>query len=396
MPAPAEPQPEPAPKPPIKPNPNPEIPSDPAPAPIPAPARPQPNPQPVTDPDPDIQEWRPDNDPSILPGSIPLPNDALPLTIPSSNPTPQTAPITPTNAIVPASPFMGGPTPATPTTVVPQIPPGAKPIYQPNPGPGQIVPAGNPNPDPCKPIGGDLCQGQISDVVKSNSDKIQQLDLKTVGNTAAIAAITAALLATPVTIKKFIKCKGTEPVFETEIITVPAFLILATLKNFERLADIEAQVCLQCSELTAIATVPEWWQLRPEARRPQAILVFREVRADNTLGNDHYAITIPHFSQSTPPAIAPLTTYKKGNFEGILTLNDNSKLIVNCVDADECTRVIGRLSAFIDGNQLTNSSTKIGQRSGLPFKEITVKAFRLDYYPNGVKTMRPAYLKSYS
>jgi hypothetical protein len=163
-------------------------------------------------------------------------------------------------------------------------------------------------------------------------------------------------------------------------------------KLFEKIANIEGQ---KCKELTAIATVPEWWQVRPEATRPQAILVFKELKPDGTIGKDPYSITIPHCTLTTPPNGSPLARYEKGFIQGILTLKDNSKLIVNCKDSDECERVIATLSSVIAGNQLEGSSIKIGKTRGIAFKQIEVKAQRLDYFPNGAKTMKPAYMKSF-
>jgi hypothetical protein len=161
---------------------------------------------------------------------------------------------------------------------------------------------------------------------------------------------------------------------------------------FDRMSRIEGQ---QCQECTAIATVPEWWEYRPESKRPQGILVFQELKADGTIGNDPYSITIPHCNLGTAPIKAPLTTYKKGNWQGILTLKDNSKLIVNCVDVDEVNRVIGALSKVIDPAYLVGSFVKIGPHRGLDYKTITVRVMRLDYYPNGSKNMKPAYVKSF-
>ena len=431
IPTPAEPAPEPEPPkkspiflPPI------EIPTDPDLAPISPPARPKSNPQiPAPNPgEPDIQEWTPDNDPAILPGSIPMPGDALPLTIPPSTPAPAPAPaplpipsapgyapapfsplpipaapppapiapITPATAAVAPSPVTAGSAPATPTTVVPSIPAaGAKPIYQPNTAPGQIVPAPTPGGDPCRTNSSDLCQGQISDVVKglrrsSYSDKIEKLDLKAVANTAAIASVAALLAATPIAIKKFIKCNGTEPIFGREPITVPAFLVQAALANFDRLANIEAQICTQQE---AIATIPEWYQVRLEGGIPQLVLVSREIRLDGSLGNDYYSIAIPHPKSTTKPTSKLTSDYDKGNWQGVLTLTDNSKTIVNCKSSNEVKRVIDEIKGLIHPDFLTKSSLKIAEFPDKPFKKIKVRNYRADYYSQGLKNLKPDWRK---
>jgi hypothetical protein len=163
----------------------------------------------------------------------------------------------------------------------------------------------------------------------------------------------------------------------------------------DRLADIEGKLCSNNSDCDPIATVPEWWEYRPESHRPQGILVFKELRDDNTLGKDPYPITIPHCILNTAPTVSPLVEYKKGNWQGILTLKDNSKVIVNCLDIIEANRVISAISRVIDLNYLDGSYVKIGQHRGLAYKEIRVKAVRLDYYSMGTKNMRPDYLKRF-
>lgn len=199
----------------------------------------------------------------------------------------------------------------------------------------------------------------------------------------------------PVSIRKFARCDPdtNEPEFTTASIRVLKGTALAAQTEAESLAQIEAQKCKKCPE--AIATVPEWWQLRPEGKRKQAVLLFKEKKPDGTIGNDPYPITIPHFKFTAPPSSAPLGDYRKGQVEGILTLKDNSKLIVHCFDQAEAERVINILKGLIDPTFLDGATQKIGKRNGQPFKEITVTPTRLDYYPSGVRAMKPSFVKVY-
>jgi hypothetical protein len=295
----------------------------------------------------------------------------IPLTPPpiAATPAPITVPFTPVPSVpgVTPAPTVTGPLIATPT---------AAPIVP-------VTPAGPI--DPCKSSNIDPCTGQISDTLKTNS-------IILAANAASLAALAAGFIPVPTPVKIFVKCENNAPVYGTQVVAIPANAIGYVAPLYEKIANTEGKSCLQSN---AIATVPEWWQLRPEANRPQGILVFKEVRPDGTIGKDPYAITIPHCTLTTAPTASPLTTYKKGSIQGILTLKDNSKLIVNCKDKEECERVISALSAVIDSNQLTGSSTTIGERKGQPFKQIDVKAQLLHFYPNGAKTMTPAYIKSF-
>ena len=193
-----------------------------------------------------------------------------------------------------------------------------------------------------------------------------------------------------ISVKKFNGCIGLEPQFSSESVSIITGTESSEQAKLERLADIEAEKCAECN---ATATVPEWWEYRPEAHRPQGILIFRELKPDNTIGNTPYVITIPHCTLGLAPTNSPIGTYQKGNWQGILTLKDNSKLVVNCATVDEANRVIAAISTVIDPNYLAESYVKVGQHRGLPYKSIEVKAVRLDYYPNGAANMRPIYQK---
>jgi hypothetical protein len=180
-----------------------------------------------------------------------------------------------------------------------------------------------------------------------------------------------------------------------QIVAIPSNQVACTKLLFEKLAKIEGQKCTKCDCPDPIATVPEWYEYRPESHRRQGVLVFKELKSDNTIGNDPYSITIPHCTLATAPTASPVDTYQKGNWQGILTLKDNSKVIVNCLTVAEANRVLTLISTVIDPAYLQNSFRKVGEHRGLAYKQITVKATLLDYYPTGTKNMKPAYRKSF-
>lgn len=328
------------------------------------------------------------------PLGVSIPNGGIPTPVAPTfgvPPIPAAAPITSPVPLTPP-PIASTPPPITvPFTPVPPVPgtlppPVVTPPLVATPTTAPIVPVTPPGPiDPCKSSSIDPCTGQISDVLKSNAVILA-------ANAANLAALAAGFIPVPTPVKIFVKCENNAPVYGTQVVGIPANAIGYVAPLYEKIANTEGK---HCSESNAIATVPEWWQVRPEATRPQAILVFKEVRPDGTIGKDPYSITIPHCTLTTAPNSPPLATYKKGIYQGILTLKDNSKLIVNCKDVQECERVITTLSGVIASTQLEGSSTKIGKTKGIAFKEIEVKAQRLDYFPNGVKTMKPAYMKSF-
>ncbi|MFN6488130.1 MULTISPECIES: hypothetical protein [unclassified Nostoc] len=149
----------------------------------------------------------------------------------------------------------------------------------------------------------------------------------------------------------------------------------------------------ELQKLTPVASLPERYQISPEGHVPQLICLFVEKRANGTLGKDYYPITIPHPTITTAPTTAPLNGYKKGSWEGILTLKDNTKVFVNAFSAAEAEQMINQIKAKVNPKYTEESFYKIGQRKGQPLKEINVKLVRCDYYAEGTKSNKPDWIK---
>lgn len=159
-----------------------------------------------------------------------------------------------------------------------------------------------------------------------------------------------------------------------------------------KLADIEAQKCI---DQTAIASVPEWWQIRPEAHRPQMIYIYRVKNTNGTWASGGYSLTVPHPKNVTAATVVKLPNYTKGNYQSILTLSDNSKVIVNGKDAAACEAMINAAKAQIATSYLTNASTKSGVRGGATkFAEKAVQLWAIDYYAKGAQDgLKPTWRK---
>jgi hypothetical protein len=140
---------------------------------------------------------------------------------------------------------------------------------------------------------------------------------------------------------------------------------------------------------------PEWWEVRVGSGRPQAVVNFREIApgtqcqgVKKKYGTGSWSMTIPHYNR--PKGFKPqIPDYQKGDFEGVLTLNDNSKLVVNCISAAECKRVINALKAYIDPQMLpAKGGLKVGERNGV-YKKVRVTATRLKFYHAGQQNFDP-------
>jgi hypothetical protein len=196
-----------------------------------------------------------------------------------------------------------------------------------------------------------------------------------------------------ITVKVFKECnleQGT-PVFINKSVSVPRAEAESYKLLYERIAQIEGQ---QCDPTKAIASVPEWWQIRAEAQRPQLVILYAEVLSTGKLTGSRWSLTIPHYSR--PKGFRPsIPAYEKGNWEGILTLTDNSKIIVNAASASECKRVINRLKILIPNEYRVKDGkairAKVGERTGTGLKQTKVTPVRADFYSNGAKSLTPDY-----
>ncbi|MEH2113537.1 hypothetical protein [Nostoc sp.] len=145
----------------------------------------------------------------------------------------------------------------------------------------------------------------------------------------------------------------------------------------------------------AIAAVPEWWQVRPEGKRPQLILLCGEKFENGNIGSLVYPITIPH-PKTERRTTSPIPDYRKGNIEAILTLKDNSKAIVNAYDTDTANSLIEAIKLIIDPTYLEGSFSKVGLRKGQELLTINVRAKESRYFSNGLKNTKPDWVDKFT
>jgi hypothetical protein len=360
--------------------------------PQPTPQTPQPKPQTPTDtpapdtpsrPSPTTKPQTPTDTPTTTPTTSPTPKEP-PLFQPTS-PTPGQQPTptkTPPSAIA-TPPRSGTNPPSKIPEVVSSIPTTAKPIFPIREDVKQIVPVNPQANDPCQ--ADNPCLAKISNQLDIQKSEI--LTTKTIANQSLAQAAAAAALFAPVPcqVKKFVACEGEEPKFAAETIYVPAPFVPVTVAQFERLANIEA---MQCKECNAVATVPEWWQIPPEGKRPQLVIVYREKLQDEKLGKDYYPVTIPHPDLENLPVYRDdLPVYEKGVFQAVYKLKDNSKIIINARDKEKALQFISGLKALVKSDYLNpNAYSQVSEFTQAGFKQIDMIAWRMDYYPTGRAT----------
>lgn len=168
---------------------------------------------------------------------------------------------------------------------------------------------------------------------------------------------------------------------------VPKLHSQAIASQFLRLFRIES---LQCRD--PIALVPDWWKLRRGSSVPQLAILFAEQRKSGKLGSSRWTMHIPHYDR--PNGFKPnIPAYSKGNWQGVLTLADGSKLGVNASSASECKRVINKLKIMIPVQFRTmNGKTiqpKITENPDANLKQVRVVPVRADFFHQGSLNPEP-------
>ncbi|BAY10303.1 hypothetical protein [Calothrix sp. NIES-2098] len=182
----------------------------------------------------------------------------------------------------------------------------------------------------------------------------------------------------------------------TVIATKTGNEVAKTLQHFQELAKSNEQLCRnRNNEAVALVALPERYELSPGGHIPQMIYVFKQVNDDETLGRVPYQITVPHPANTEQPSSAPLPNYKKGSWEGILTLKDNSKVFVNAYSLSEAETMLDAIKPLINSSFLTSSFQKVGQRKGQALLEINVKLVEVQYYPEGTAGKQPQWIKRF-
>ncbi|NET52805.1 MAG: hypothetical protein F6K09_30275 [Merismopedia sp. SIO2A8] len=134
----------------------------------------------------------------------------------------------------------------------------------------------------------------------------------------------------------------------------------------------------------AIATVPEYWQRKVGSERPQLVIIYRPKSPQkNRTGN--YSLHIPHYTGDKKPQFPE---FKKGNWQGMLVLKDNSRLVVNGFSMAEAERVVKALQRYIKSEYLPGNF-QVKQIKSNRFQEIEVVPLRADYYSQGKTNAEP-------
>jgi len=160
---------------------------------------------------------------------------------------------------------------------------------------------------------------------------------------------------------------------------------------YDRLFQLEKVKCNKPLKEDCVAAVPDWWQTRLGADRPQMTVQYSKQKPPGSTAYQPpmYLISIPHPIPGLQIKDISLLPYQKGQIMGVLTLKDNSKLIVNCLSSEEVERVINELTGLIDPEYLTGLAPKVGKRGGKNLDQITVEPKIIKLFSTGQSNLLP-------
>ncbi len=144
--------------------------------------------------------------------------------------------------------------------------------------------------------------------------------------------------------------------------------------------------------------LPEAWAVRRGTERPQLVIVYAEIFGTGKLGSSRWSLTVPHY-RGTGKSKISAPNYKRGNWQGQLTLNDGSTIVVNAASSEECKRAINKLKILVPNDyRLTKDGKAIKPRvlenPNIDLKSCNVVPVMAKYYATGQKDMAPTWSQS--
>jgi uncharacterized coiled-coil protein SlyX len=179
--------------------------------------------------------------------------------------------------------------------------------------------------------------------------------------------------------------------------------VAQTVNNYQEIAKANTELCLaknkeeEEEEKECYAAIPDAWLIRPEHHRPQLIFQFGEILPNGKLGSPKYEITIPHPRPGYKPTSCPIPNYRKGNWEIIYVLKDNSKITVHAVDKAEGLKVLNACKSVVNPEYLKGAYlSKDGNvETAKPLAKIKVKGRMAKFFPEGRKESKPEWVIHY-
>lgn len=146
------------------------------------------------------------------------------------------------------------------------------------------------------------------------------------------------------------------------------------------------EVIAAIEEIEVSAAVPESWQVRVGADRPQLIVSYAETLTGGKIGRSRYPLTIPHWNGLKKWDLLPKWT--KGNTQARLILKDNSRVYIYASSESMAIGTMNKVIKFIDPNMIGNKTPFVG-KANISIKPLKVEPCTAKFYAKGQKTEIP-------
>lgn len=169
----------------------------------------------------------------------------------------------------------------------------------------------------------------------------------------------------------------------------------AWILSLNNQADLLAQSCSPKSD-ECLAVVPDWWQIRLGANRPQLLVSYAAKFLDGSWDKAKYVVSIPHWSRSQGlTTIDKFPTYRKGQYQAVMVLPDNSKLIINAFSESIALNAVDKMAQGIPESMVVQSVTKVASRRGRDLLSVIVYPRSARYFPTGQLDLKPLWVNKF-
>jgi hypothetical protein len=334
--------------------------------------------------------------PTVAPTATPAPT-TTPTTTPGRTATPAPAPLqaqtpAPSRISFPAPTTTPAPAPTTTPAPAPTTTPSPAPTTTPSPAPTTTpspAPTTTPSPAPTTTPSGNPATTPNPYPFPIQAPTKAPADNKGEDCDPCLTNLRDSLKPASVEIQKFVACEnpkeGEEPVFSKQSVQVPKGTEALFKTLFEVLGNIAEESCNSNNFV-----VPERWQyvVNPV---PQLVVTYQEDNGKKKPSS--WTTSIPHYNKDK--SFTPrLPSYTKGDYNGILQFEDNSRIHVNCVNEREAKRVLKAFLRYCDPKFSKTAKIKISKRFSAekqPLKSVKVKPVRASFFPSGQKNSTPAW-----
>lgn len=175
---------------------------------------------------------------------------------------------------------------------------------------------------------------------------------------------------------QFIDCEGTAPTYQ-DAITNSGFSGLSATNQLILNGITEIWEKVKCGDEGGVASIPESYLPKAPTIKPQLQVQFKE---SGKKSGSRWHITIPHFNEAFKDSVN-FSPYLRGNVRCVLSLTDNTKIIVNAVNKSAGQAVISQCLSYVKGQYQTPlSQISYYEVPSQDIRQITVEATYCKYF----------------